>query len=146
MTKRRTFMKASVASGILAILTTLKSIAALTTDKETDTLLGAKQLEKLVGSYFELQQENGNSVELKFSEFLANPVDHRLQQFYLYFQSDDRVRLEENSYRMFHPELGQQLFFLQPLDDTAQGSNFRASLSLINHPQSLFLDLSETTA
>lgn len=135
MTNRRTFLKNSVAGGLVAILAPGPILGSVTLDKEAPIPTGQKQLEQLLGTHFMVIEEDGRLTRLELTSLLNNPVDPRLEQFYLYFTHTEVGNLEERSYHMHHPSLGDQHLFLQPLDQNSIGPHYRATFSLLIDPQ-----------
>ena len=129
MTNRRRFIKNSIASGLIAALTPGPLIGSLS--KAVPLSAGYIQLERLIGTHFMVIAQGGRLTQLEITGLLKGSADPCLEQFYLYLTSTSFSSLQERSYHMHHPALGDQHIFLQPLDQSSHGPHYRATFSLL---------------
>ena len=131
MIDRRTILKNSVAGGMAAALTPGSLLGSVTLEKSPSESVGYRKFQQLLGTRFMVVEKNGQLTQLELTSLLENPLDPRLEQFYLYFSNTVESSLAERSYSMHHPVIGDQNMFLQPLDQNSDGPHYRASFSLL---------------
>lgn len=130
MIDRRAFLLTGVAGAASTLLPTL-SLAALDAEKQSQVTAWHKQWHPLLGEHFVVEEAGRSLTRLKLSELREGAKTSQVDQFHLYFTNASAVMLEERSYLLYHPELGGQDIFLQPVVQSSGSPYYRATFSLL---------------
>jgi len=87
---------------------------------DTDVIYSFGTYRPLVGSEFEIQPaEGGESVAVELAEAIERPSNGEC--FSLLFRGPPGARLDQRTYRVEHPAVGEFALFLVPLGFAADG-------------------------
>jgi len=132
MINRRTFFLSGVASATAGVLAPQLSLASLVINKpRLHSSMQQRQWERLLGASFIVEENGLQLTQLKLKELREGVKSPGLDQFHLYFTNTTSAILEERSYHLYHPELGGQGIFLQPVLRSVGDPYYRASFSLL---------------
>ena len=132
MINRRTFFLSGVASVTAGALAPQLSLASLATGRsELQSSQHQRQWGRLLGESFIVEENGLRLTQLKLSELRQGPKRPLLDQFHLYFTNTGSIELEERSYHLYHPDLGRQDVFLQPILRSSGDPYYRASFALL---------------
>lgn len=79
------------------------------------------------GSYFDIFFDNQQQLRLQLQEVSLKPCEPGYQAFSLLFFCDGIYQLEQNTYPLQHPELGENKIFLVPVAQQGTGVLYQAT-------------------